>query len=90
MNKQEIHEAIKDYRWIMNMLIRKRSELTKDSKGLVGKYGIEATLPKPNNISDPVYQEMLRIEKYNKNTKKLRNKVMFIQKHSKCVTDVKN
>src|SRR5690606_29579618 len=50
----------------------------------------DASLPSTNNnVSDPVYQEFLRIERYEKNTEKIRNKVMMIQKHSKAITNLK-
>ncbi|MDC3414282.1 hypothetical protein [Terrihalobacillus insolitus] len=90
MNIQEIHEAIKDYSWMIKVLISKRKEMVESSNGLVAKGGIESTLPKPQNISDPVYQEILRIEKYEKNTNRVRKKVMFIQRHSKCIKNTKN
>lgn len=91
MNKQEIHEAIKDYRWMMRLLISKRQESVNGSNGLTAKYGIEATLPKPQgDPSDPVYQEMLRIEKYEKNTRRIRKKVLLIQKHAKSIVSTKD
>jgi FixJ family two-component response regulator len=92
MNKQEIHEAIKDYSWIMHLLISTRKTLDKNigHAGMIAQSGVESTLPKPNNISDPVYQEMLRIEKYDKRTKRLRDKVIFIQTHSTCIKNDKD
>lgn len=83
MNKHEIHEAIKDYHWMMRLLINKRMEKVEQSNSLVAKYGIEATMPKPQgNPSDPVYQEIIRLEKHEHKTKRIRNKVQTIQKHS--------
>src|SRR5690625_195503 len=88
MKIQEIHEAIKDYRWMMKFLITKRED---SIGGLTARYGIEATLPKPQgSYSDPVYQEMLRIEKHDKNVEKIKKKVMFIQKHSKSIQNTRN
>lgn len=89
MNKQEIHEAIKDYHWMIRLLMNQRQEAL-TSNGLTAKYGIEASLPKPNTTSDPVYQEFLRIEKYESNTIRLKKKVMFLQKHSKAIRNTKD
>lgn len=89
MDKQQIHEAIKGYHWMMNLLISKRYEALSGG-GLTAKYGIESTLPKGNNTSDPVYQEILRLEKYEQNTKRVKEKVMFVQKYSRCIQNTKN
>ncbi|MFS0560122.1 hypothetical protein AB1K91_05235 [Terribacillus sp. 179-K 1B1 HS] len=91
VSKHDIHEAIDDYRWMMNVLIERRKESLNGSQGLVAKWGIEATLPKPQgDPSDPIYQEMLRIERFDKNNKKLQDKVRMIQKHSKAVKGMKD
>jgi len=82
---------IKDYNWMMRMLISSRLEATGTSQGLTTVYGIEATLPKPQGTnSDPVYQEVLRLEKNDVYNEKITQKVMFIQKYSKKVKGVKN
>lgn len=91
MNKREIHDAIMDYHWMIKLLIAKKAEMTGNSDSLVGKYGIDASLPKgKGNTSDPVYQEMLRIERFNRNTEKIRRKVMMIQKHSKAINNIRD
>ncbi|GAA0463184.1 hypothetical protein [Alkalibacillus silvisoli] len=90
MNKMEIHEALMNYKWMINVLVTKRQEMTGASQAMVSKYGIEATLPSDSTPSDPVYSEMLRIERYDKNTKNLQRKVSFIQRHSAGITDIKD
>ncbi|WP_080875559.1 hypothetical protein [Oceanobacillus timonensis] len=86
MNKHEIHETIKNYRWMMKLLINKRLENVEQTNTLVSKYGIEATMPKAQgSTSDPVYQEIIRMEKHERKTKKIRNKIILIQKHSAAV-----
>lgn len=91
MNKREIYDAIRNYRWMMKVLISKRMEETQKSGSLVSKYGIEASLPKPqSDPSDPVYQEILRIERYEKNTNKIRRKVVLIQRHSKAIKNTRD
>lgn len=90
MNKREIHDAIFNYHWMIKLLINKKISMTGSSNPLVAKYGIDASMPTgKGDISDPVYQELLRIEKYEKNTKKIRNKVLMIQKHSKVIKNLK-
>ena len=91
MNKREIHDAIMDYHWMIKLLIAKKAEMTGSSASFVGKYGIDASLPMgKGSTSDPVYQEFLRIERYEKNTEKIRYKVMMIQKHSKAITNIRD
>lgn len=88
MNKKQIHEAIKDYPWMIKLLMTKREQ---SSKGLVAQYGIESVMPKAQGgTTDPIYQEMLRIEKYDENIKGIRHKVMFVQRYSQFVTNIRN
>lgn len=88
LNKKQIHEAIKDYPWMMKMIIKKREQ---SSNGLTAQYGIEATLPKPKGVtSDPVYQEVIRFERRDRDIKRIRDKVLFIQERSKVITDTRD
>ena len=90
MNKKEIHDAIFNYHWMIRLLINKKVEMTGVSQTLVAKYGIEANMPKDKGTaSDPVFQEILRIERYERNTERIRKKVQMIQKHSKAITNIK-
>lgn len=90
MNKKEIHDAIFNYHWMIRLLINKRDEMTGSSNSLVAKYGVEAaTTGVKENVSDPIFQEFLRIERYEKNTERIRRKVTMIQKHSKSITNLK-
>lgn len=82
---------IKDYSWMIKLLISRRLEAVGSSQGLTTVYGIESSLPKPKGTnSDPVYQEVLRIESYESKNKKVREKVLFIQRHSKAITGIQN
>lgn len=91
ISRQDIHDMIRDYSWMINLLVTRRLEVVGSSRGLTSVYGIEATLPKPKGVNtDPVYQEMLRIEEYDENNKKIKEKVLFIQKHSKAIRDMQN
>jgi DNA-binding CsgD family transcriptional regulator len=87
MDKGKIHEAIRNYHWMIRLLVQRRLEVVGGSAGLTGRYGIESTLPGTKEPGDPVYQEMLRIEKYEKKSKRMRDKVLFLQKHSQAVTN---
>ena len=90
MNKKEIHGAIFNYHWMIRLLINKRDEMSGSSNSLVAKYGVEvATTGVKENVSDPIFQEFLRIERYEKNTERIRRKVTMIQKHSKSITNLK-
>lgn len=90
MSKKEVHDAIFNYHWMMRLLINKKEEMTGSSNPFVAKYGTDASLPSTNNnVSDPVYQEFLRIERYEKNTEKIKKKIMMIQKHSRSITNLK-
>lgn len=90
MNKKEIHDAIFNYHWMIRLLINKKVEMTGVSQTLIAKYGIEGSLPKgKGSVSDPVFQEILRIERYERNTERIRKKVQMIQKHLKAITNIK-
>jgi len=90
-SKSEIHYLIKNYCWMMQLIIMKRQEMVNGSQSLTAKYGIEATLPSAKgNTSDPVYLEVLRIEKHNKKVEKMKKNLQFILKHQDVITDEKN
>lgn len=90
MNKKEIHDVIFNYHWMIRLLINRRDEMTGSSNSLVAKYGVEAaTTGVKENVSDPIFQEFLRIERYEKNTERIKRKVTMIQKHSKSITNLK-
>lgn len=91
ITKQDIQEMIMDYNWMINLLINNYKDQVESSRGLTAIYGVEATLPKAKGVNtDPVYQEILRIEEFDKSNKKIKEKVMFVQKHSKSITDIKD
>ena len=91
MNKYEISAAIKNYKWMMQLLINRRLEAVSGSRSLIAQYGIDAAMPKAQNSpSDPIFNEIQRIEKHEKNTRKIRRKVLMIQKHSKVIKGEKD
>ncbi|NPC91211.1 hypothetical protein HOO54_02810 [Bacillus sp. WMMC1349] len=90
-SRSEIHYLIKNYSWMMKLIIMKRQEMVSNSHSLTSKYGIEAALPtSKGNQSDPVYLEVLRIEKYNQKFEKMKRNLQFILKHQEVITDEKN
>lgn len=87
MNKQEISQALKDYRWMINEIKRQRKMLENEVRSnITSQYGEESALPKPKGTnSDPVYREILRREKTHQWINRLQRKVLFIQEHVDCV-----
>jgi DNA-binding NarL/FixJ family response regulator len=88
MNKKQIADALRDYKWMINEIKRQRKMLEDAGDGITAQYGIEASLPKGSGQnSDPVFREYLRREKKNKWVEKLEEKVLFIQEYSKAITN---
>ena len=87
MTKEEIKQLLKDYMWMMNEIIREREELNHIVGGnLVSKI---TDMPKAagGTTSDPVANEAIRRIDKSKRIEKLEDKVLFIQKNSKCIKD---
>lgn len=79
MNKEQISKLIHDYHWMVALLVDERKQLL-SSLGMVAQGGIESAMPKgQGNHSDPIYNEVIRMEKEQKHYDKIRQKVLFIQ-----------
>ncbi|WP_077616757.1 LuxR C-terminal-related transcriptional regulator [Caenibacillus caldisaponilyticus] len=88
MNKKQIADTLRDYKWMINEIQRQRKMLEEAGDGLTAQYGVEGSLPKPKGApSDPVYREYLRREKKTKWVERLEQKVLFIQEYSKAITN---
>jgi DNA-binding NarL/FixJ family response regulator len=86
MTKNEIYKAISDYHWMIKVLINSRLEYKSISQSFVAKTGIESVMPNgKGSHSDPIYQEMLRLEKYENKNKNIIEKVEFVQQHMKYI-----
>lgn len=86
MNKEEIENILKNYHWMLNSIkIMRESDLGISSK--TAMYGLEATLPKADNPSDPVFNDVVRRSKYWKKIEQYEKKVSAIQQHIDCITD---
>ena len=92
MDKKEIEQLLRDYHWMIRVLINKAKEMDDDiGQNLTAKYGIDAFLPKgKGRPSDPVYFEFIRryIE-WQEDVGDIEQKVLFIQELIGCITDKK-
>lgn len=89
MNKEQIEQALRDYRWMINEIKRQR-KLMGDYKGgnLVAQGGIESAMPKAKGVTgDPVADEVVRRHKNNRWLNHLEEKVSFIQERIPIITD---
>lgn len=88
MNKREIEQALRDYKWMINEIKRQRELLSHIGGKVVAQGGIESAMPKAQGkTSDPVAQEVIRRDKNNRWLIKLENKVLFIQKRIPIIED---
>ncbi len=86
MNKTEIEQALRDYMWMMNEIIREREEMQHISGGnMIAQI---TDMPKGSGTTgDPVANEAIRRADKSKRIIKLEKKVLFIQTHSKWIKD---
>src|SRR5699024_8571644 len=86
MNKKQIEQALRDYLWMMNEIIREREELNHIIGGnLISKI---TDMPKASGTTgDPVANEVIRRNETSRRIQKLEKKVVYIQKRRKAITD---
>ncbi|MGX9931969.1 DNA-binding response regulator [Virgibacillus salarius] len=88
MNKKEIENALRDYKWMINEITRQRAFLADAGTNIVAQSGIESSMPKAKgNTSDPVAREVVRRDKKYTWINRLENKVSFIQERIPAITD---
>lgn len=82
-------DLINNYPFYIKRIIKLRERyLNEVAGGNISQYGIESSLPKPQgNNSDPVYNEMQRLLKMDKELSRLEYKVRYIQNRSERVVD---
>lgn len=88
MNRKEIEQALRDYLWMMNEIIKEREEL--QSMVMGGNVIAKITdMPKAagGTTSDPVANEVIRRNEKSKRILKLERKVLYIQNRRKVITD---
>ena len=86
---EKIMDLINNYPFYIKRIIKLRERyLNEVAGGNISQYGIESSLPKPQgNNSDPVYNEMQRLLKMDKELSRLEYKVRYIQNRSERVVD---
>lgn len=86
---EKIMDLINNYPFYIKRIIKLRERyLNEVAGGNISQYGIESTLPKPQgNNSDPVYNEMQRLLKMDKELSRLECKVRYIQNRGERVVD---
>ena len=93
MNKKEIEQALRDYRWMLHAIEIYQEELSKNDTyrlNVTAQYGVEASLPKgKGTTSDPVAQEIIRRDRYWERVRGYEKVVMEIQSRVPYVTDVR-
>ena len=88
VDKKEIEQALRDYRWMIKEIQRQREMLSHYETKVTAQTGIEAVMPKAKGItSDPVALEVIRRDKKSKWVEKLEEKVLFIQKRISVITN---
>ncbi|MDA7028468.1 LuxR C-terminal-related transcriptional regulator [Bacillus sp. CLL-7-23] len=88
MNKKEIENILKNYRWMMNSIEVLRESLKDAGEGMTAQYGVEASLPKPKGTtSDPVYKETVRRAKRFNKIKIYEEKVRMLQERINRIID---
>ncbi|WP_068983886.1 helix-turn-helix transcriptional regulator [Lysinibacillus xylanilyticus] len=93
MNKEQIEQALKDYRWMLSTLEIHRDAVTKMGdngiKSATAQYGEEAGMPKgQGSNSDPVFNDVIRREiystriilDYKRKVKEIQNRMKYITK----------
>lgn len=86
---EKIMDLINNYPFYIKRIIKLRERyLNEVAGGNISQYGIESSLPKPQgNNSDPVYNEMQRLLKMDKELSRLEYKVRYIQNRAERVVD---
>lgn len=83
----DIENALRDYSWMLKEISRLQDELNITNAKMTATYGIEATLPKGDGISDPTGREVVNRDRKNKTLKKFISKVDFIDRYSSVIND---
>lgn len=88
MDRKEIENILKDYHWMINSIKIMRQSLEHAGEGLTSKYGVEASLPKPQGTnSDPIFREVVRRSKRWKSIHRYEEKVKFVQDRMHLIKD---
>ncbi|WP_038246235.1 helix-turn-helix domain-containing protein [Virgibacillus salexigens] len=88
MNKKEIGNTLRDYKWMINEIKRQREFLKDAGTNLVAQSGIESAMPKAQGgTSDPVAREVVRRDKKYTWINRLERKVTYIQERIPAISN---
>jgi len=88
MTREEIHNMIRDYYWIINEIKLLKSELNDTDASVTTQYGTESVMPKAKGSKpDTMTFEIIRRDKQSKRVEQLESKVKFIQDNMHKITD---
>ena len=87
ININDIEQAIRNYHWMVNEIIRLKEELKTIDQSNTSKYGIDATMPRASNTSDSVYNIVAKRDRSYRTLKKFEAKVKFINDNIVFIKD---
>ena len=85
MNYNDIEQALRNYYWMVNQVERLERELSNIEISIVPPYGLEASMPKANQISDKVGKTVIKRDEESRHLKKLKSKIAFIDSGLKMI-----
>lgn len=85
MNYNDIEQALRDYYWMVSQVGRLERELNNIELTIVPPYGLEAAMPKSNQISDKVGKTVIKRDEESRYLKKLKGKIAFIDEGLKRI-----
>lgn len=78
MSPYQLDKLLSDYHWMVSTIKELKNEL-QEIAASTAQYGIEASMPKANSVSDPIFNEYLRREKHIKRIKKYEQNISIVQ-----------
>lgn len=85
MNFHDIENALRDYHWMTKEIARLTEELNTSNASVTAAYGIESTMPKGGDISNPTEREVIQRDRRYETKKKFEKKVTFVETYSKHI-----
>ena len=85
MNYNVIEQALRNYYWMVNQVERLERELSNIEISIIPPYGLEASMPKANQISDKVGKTVIKRDEESRHLKKLKAKIALIDSGLKMI-----
>jgi len=85
MNYNDIEQALRNYYWMVNQVERLERELSNIEISIIPPYGLEASMPKANQISDKVGKTVIKRDEESRHLKKLKAKIALIDSGLKMI-----